>query len=353
MALRRRLRPALPVLASLATLAAGAAPADAAPRRAFFGVNLAGDAARADFAELDKGRVGAARIGFFWHDVEPTRGASRAWDKYDRLVEGAAVAGTDVLAVLAGTPSFATDGSNDPPRTRSARTGYTAFVRDAVRRYGRGGDFWSAHPDLPYRPIVNWQVWNEPNLDLYWDGDPDPREYASLLAENARAIREENPDARVVLAGLPGGQGANQMHRYLAALYRVPGARAAFDAVAIHPYAVDVRGVLGALERVRRVMNRAGDRRTSIWVTEIGWATGYTGSFNSVSPRDQGAHLTRTFRALAQRRGRYRIAGVIWWSFRDAKVKQDFWVDYCGLFLADGKAKPAWKAFKRFSLRAA
>lgn len=337
-------------IAAHAGAVAIAAQAGAVVPRPFFGVNLEPTASNLDFQRLGRARAGTARLPFLWYEVEPTKGAPRDWRLYDRLMEQAADAGIEVLPALAGTPTYATPSFYDPPKTRSARAGFARFARDAVARYGTTGTFWRDHPEVPYQPVKAWQVWNEPNFGLYWHNKPNPNQYATLLANTARAIRGADPTAKVVLGGLTYGGGKNRMERYLAALYRVPRASLYFDVVAIHPYARDWRGVIGSIQRVRQAMNHAGDPKTTILVTEIGWATGFKGSFNSTSPSGQAKHLTDTFRALVRVRNRYRVSGVSWWTFRDPNVKFDYWAYYCGLFQANGHPKPAWNAFRRFSL---
>jgi hypothetical protein len=220
-----------------------------------------------------------------------------------------------------------------------------------VARYGRNGAFWRANPGLPYRPITVWQMWNEPNFSAYSNGRPSPRKYASLLKLGWKAVKGRDRRAQVALAGLPETSGGVPMIRFLRGLYRIRGLKKYFDVVAIHPYARDQRGVLGAVIRARRIMNRGRDRRTPIWVTEVGWGTAGNGrrAFRTNS-HGQARRLSSTFRTLLRARRRYRIGMVVWFSWRDrAKVpgEQNRWYIYTGLFRLDGSAKPAWTAYKR------
>ena len=98
------------------------------------------------------------------------------------------------------------------------------------------------------------------------------------------------------------------MTRFLRGLYRIRGLKKYFDVVAIHPYARDQRGVLGVVIRARRIMNRGRDRRTPIWVTEVGWGTSGNGrrAFRT-NPRGQARRLTNTYRTMLRYRRRYRI----------------------------------------------
>lgn len=344
----RRLPLRIAIVSALAALAWAAAPATAAPPRAFYGVNVDARSSSTDLERLGRVRAGQVRVALGWRLVEPTRGAKRDWSGFDRFMERAAGAGLRVLPVLSGVPPFV-GAPNDPPRKRADRAAFALFARDAVRRYGTRGAFWAERPQLTYRPIRWWEVLNEPNLPVFWNGRPNPRQYATVLAETARAIRGADPAAKIMLGGLTYATGRNADEFYLAALYRISRARLYFDRVAIHPYSREVSGVQGSVTRIRAVMNRAGDRRTAIAIGEIGWATGFQGAFNSSSPGGQARHLSRTYTAMARRRGRDRVSEVVWWNLRDGPRKTDFWGDYTGMLNSDGSPKPSWRTFSRLT----
>src|SRR5437764_12830332 len=108
--------------------------------------------------------VGTVRQPFEWWRVE-TRPGRFDFTPYDGYVADAARAGLSVLPVLIAPPAFR---SSRPPGSRSRamfpprRFGdFARFAAAAVRRYGPGGGFWTAHSELPYVPIHAWQVWNE------------------------------------------------------------------------------------------------------------------------------------------------------------------------------------------------
>lgn len=330
------------------------APQAQAVSRGFFSVQSWEAPSQAEFQRIGGAGVGTFRLVIDWDAVEPTRG-SRNWGSFDGVFERAARANVRVLPVLTGPPYFGR-GSKKPPRTASARARFAAFVRDGVRRYGRGGEFWTAHPDLRALPPTAWQIWNEPNFRVYWGGRPNPRQYAALLKVAARAVRAEDRRAKVVLGGLPETALGVGMVPYLRGLYAVRGVKRAFDAVAIHPYARDYRGVLGAVTRVRSAMRRAGDGRTALWITETGWASGgpvsaRTRAFRTTE-RGQARRLKTTVSALLRRRARYRIGLINWFSWRDRARRhgeRDWWAIHTGLLRRGGRAKPAWSAYAKLA----
>ena len=129
---------------------------------------------------------------------------------------------------------------------RRARIAFRRFVRDVVRRYGRGGSFWRSHRGVPRRPIPAYQVWNEPNYPPHWaDGAAGARvEYASLLKLTgaARSARTTAARRSARRACSPAPRAGRPGYRYLDALYRVKGIKRYFDAVADPPVLRERRG---------------------------------------------------------------------------------------------------------------
>jgi hypothetical protein len=334
----------------LATALLPAPTASAARARfphGFFGLQAWDAPSSADFDAMGRGRVDVFRFNLEWSRIEPLAGR-RAWGGYDELVAAAARNGIALLPVLYGTPGFAAPHATNPPVSSTARAAFARFVTDAVRRYGRGGAFWRMRPELPYAPIVTWQVWNEPNFAAYWYGKPNAAQYASLLRLTRAAILRGDRRASVMLAGLPESRGGIPVVRYLGALYKVPGARRLFDVVAVNPYAQDERGVAGAVQRVRAVMDRHRDTRKAIWLTEVGWATGGPRSPFRTSFAGQADLLRRTYRLALRLHTRDRVAAVVWFSLRDRPLlpgERDWWAPHTGLFSRSGAMKPAWRAF--------
>jgi hypothetical protein len=94
---------------------------------------------------------------------------------------------------------------------------------------------------------------------------------------------------------------------------------------------------------MRKLMSNFGDGRTPIWVTEVGWASAGTPSQFTVSPTQQASYLSETFRELAKSRKRLRLAGAIWFSFRDGLGA--WWGDNTGLVTDSLSPKPSFYAF--------
>lgn len=102
-------------------------------------------------------------------------------------------------------------------------------------------------------------------------------------------------------------------------------------------------------------MAHAGDGAKPIRVTEVGVAS--DGAF--ANPFDKGRHgqaryLRRAYRLLLKGRRRWRVVGVDWFSWQDLPSHDSHCVfcQYAGLVDLEGWPKPAWHAFRRFSIHA-
>src|SRR5258707_816180 len=78
-----------------------------------------------------------------------------------------------------------------------------ASGRLPARRYGPSGSFWAQNPQLPRHPITAWQIWNEPNLPVYWRPRPSAAAYVQMLRLASQRIKAVDPSAEIVTAGLP------------------------------------------------------------------------------------------------------------------------------------------------------
>jgi polysaccharide biosynthesis protein PslG len=337
----RRLVIATTLLICLAL--AGQAHAASAPPE-FYGVMAAKDPDSTEIARMGTGKVGTLRINFVWSAVQPTASSPLKWDYYDAIIGAAAKQGIRVLPTVYSTPTWAAARDNFPP-SKAHFGDFQTFVHEAAARYGSNGSFWSANPSIPKLPVTNWQLWNEMNSPSFWYHKPNAKQYVSLLRVFNAGIKSGDPQAKIVLGGMfrtPRIRHGIFLDRYLPALYRAK-AKPLFDAVAMHPYATTPRDALRAVRETRQIMAQFKDKKAKLWITEVGWATGGVATPLTVSPQRQASYLRKTFGVLAANRKRMKIAGVVWYSWRD--LPGGIWFNHTGLFTQDLDPKPAWNAF--------
>jgi hypothetical protein len=273
-------------------------------------------------AELDMLHADGMRIVRFdasWRNMEPRRGEYQYLDKLDVIISAAVARDVAPLISVVETPEWANgDGPWVPARDPQD---YANFVGMLASRYaGR---------------VIGWEIWNEPDLVLFWKPKPNPVRYAKLLIAASAAIRSADPAALVVGGSITFGNVP-----FLEALYDA-GAKGAFDVLAVHPYTLKhapddesdrYHSLTAILDDVHAALVAHGDAQIPVWVTEFGWAS--VGS-NSVSEADRIDYLKRTV-PIIRARPWVQVLTIYTIDVRDS-------VRY-GLS-SNGVRSPAWRAY--------
>jgi len=135
---------------------------------------------QAAFDDVDESGMGWVRIDLRWNVVQPQAGVFD-WSRYDAIASAAAQRGLKVYASVDSTPAWATSGSEGIGVPSDPQTFYN-FVHAAVTRYAS--------------TIQHWGMWNEPNLDGFWQGTR--QQYIDVILKNgADAAHAANPNAKV------------------------------------------------------------------------------------------------------------------------------------------------------------
>jgi len=280
----------------------------------------------------------------------PTRFAA-----LDQLMAIAAHFRMSVLPVVEYTPRWdaSQPGRRASPPKRVAP--FAAFLTALVKRYGPGGTFWDAHPELPHLPVHMWQIWNEPHFTSYWTKQPFAASYVALLRAAHGAIKAADPTAKVVLAGL-----ADFSWQYLDQIYHQPGARNLFDIVAIHPYTARAQGVITILQRARQVMDKSGDAQKPILATEITWPSSQGKAppqFGvSTTEAQQAQRISQVMPLLQANASKLHLTGFYWytWMGNESPSGHPYGFNFAGLekyVSGTVMVKPALAVFKRQALR--
>lgn len=364
----RPAKTALPLLALLAALLAPAA-ARALPRT-FFGIAPQTALTVTDTAYMKAGGIGSVRWPVNWATVQPTAKGGYDWSSVDPAVEAATRRGLTVLPFLYGTPHWiAGKQTTLPIASARARAAWLAFVEAAVERYGPEGEFWAEHDPRAAEennvlaipaplPIRTWQIWNEANF-FYFAYPVSPSGYASLLKLTYTRIKSLDPTAKIVLSGLfgnPDQSGLRGMDaaKFLAALYRVPGIKRYFDAVALHPYAFHVEDLEALTEEMREVVLENHDPSAALYITEMGWGSQNDPNVVAFEQGIQGQarELRKAYSFLIANHHQLNLKATYWYSWKDnPEYTACSFCDSVGLFSA-GKGfhpKPSWRAFVALS----
>jgi hypothetical protein len=223
-----------------------------------------------------------------WTQIETAKGQYN-WGQLDVVMNAAFSRNLKVLGVIAFSPDWARPPGTyftTPPDNASD---FADFATAVAKRYGAR--------------VSNWQLWNEPNLPLFFGGSPHnaPR-YTDLVKAAYPAIKAAQPNSTVILAGLSRLPGDESPPAFLEKMYAA-GAQGSFDAAAAHPYvfpsglAANPENGWSDVGALHDVMAANGDGGKKIWMTELGAPT--CDCADGVSPQDQAKQITDVLAAVA------------------------------------------------------
>lgn len=291
-------------------------------------------------ADLDGMRNAGAKwvaADFDWPSTEQVRGQFW-WGATDRVVQRARARGLNVMAALVYTPTWARPAGTTDKTPPTDANDIVAFATAAARRYAPLG-------------VHAYQIWNEPNVRMFWESGPDPTRYTALLRAASRAIKSVDPFATVIAAGLaPAADVAGESiapFRFLSDMYAA-GAAGSFDALGLHPYSFPYSPATpGAwnpfqlLPYYHVLMTLNGDGAKKIWATEVGFGTGRDGT--SVNESVQATRL----REVVQQWVRWPFtAQLFFYNYRDLDSSSTSVFDNMGIVRENGSVKPAYAALR-------
>ncbi len=296
-----------------------------------------------------------------WVNVRPFQERAYDWSLSDQIVSEAASRDIKLLLRLDGAPQWAevtakSDATPAPPVELEA---WATFCSAVAERY-RG-------------QVAGYQIWNEPNLTREWSGQqPNPAAYVELLRVCAFSIKQADPAALVITAGLaPTGSGpphALPDEDFLRGMYEA-GAAPYFDLLGVHApgyaappetspaEAAATPGYGGQrfftfrhVEDLRAIMEEYGDTHKQIALLEFGWTTDEIHpaySWFAVTPEEQADYLVRAI-IYAREHWSPWIGPLFVWSLPDpawTPENEEFWWSIADPFHWQGGAvRPAYHA---------
>jgi hypothetical protein len=355
------------ILVSLAVLLALAPTADAAKRKVpqgFFGVQYDRGITGAPEGDQDAQNALMARSGvesmrtvFSWAKAQPDASKPPDMSATDDLVARMTKHGIRVLPVVISTPEWARrypDKVSSPPLNAAD---YGAYLRALIARYGPSGSFWSDHPELPKRPLREWQIWNEPHLQGFFYSPDDPwyDNYVNLLQAAHDAVKQADPHAKVVLAAM-----ADFSWSHLQRVYDA-GGRGLFDTMTMNFYTSNPNNEVKAVRRVRKVLKRNHQSKLPVWLSEIAWPAAkgrdkiHASWQRTWIQTDKGMakRLKQAYAVLVKYRRSLRLGRVYWYTWSSEYRKGDLF-KFAGLVRFNGSIfvkKPALKAYQQTAKR--
>jgi hypothetical protein len=303
--------------------------------------------------------VETVRTVFDWAEAQPGgRGTPIDFGRTDGVVQRAAMRNLEVLPIVFYAPRWARayrGRFTSPPKRRAD---YVTYLASLVERYGPEGTFWSEHPELPKRPVREWQIWNEPHLPAYWDApEKGPygyaRNYPLMLRASHNIVKSLDPGAKIVMAGL-----TQRAWEEIEVLYR-RGIKGYFDVAALQIFPQTVKRAVKATRFFRDAMKKRGDGRKPVYLTEITWpaSKGRTAGIkyqSQATPRGMASKLSGMYSAMAARRRALGLGRVFWYTWSSPYGRGGSIFNYAGLQRFDNGAfdpQPALAAYQRSARR--
>jgi len=301
-------------------------------------------AARRDLEVAATNGLRVLRIAFGWDAMEPERG-QYDWSFWDQFVRMATEEfHIRLIPYVCYTPRWASTSNEDdfwqhPPRDSED---FARFMRALVERYKTR--------------IHSWELWNEPDNPAYWAGSVE--QFAGLLTAGARAVRQTDPNAKVVFGGLAWDL------NFLESVLTNGEAMEHVDVVNLHNYyetwsSEPLEYLPGYVGRARDILRQHGLDQP-IWMAEVGYSSFRRGAHVSGQYRAQyGYEHTDNFQAAALFRMLTMLAAmddvslIAWYRINDLPQTQEVIGDvnnrHLGVLDEQGGAKPAMHALRFFA----
>jgi uncharacterized protein YfiM (DUF2279 family) len=303
--------------------------------------------------ELDTARGAGAtwiRIDIDWSIIEPSRG-TQDWAATDRVVQAARSRGLAVLGLLTYSPKWAQDPSvpSDTSHGRPATPElFGAFAARAAKHYSD--------------EINTWEIWNEPNLGIFFEPRPDVGYYTALLRASYDALHAVSPTVTVVAGSLasavdhPNGKTIAPIS-FVDRMYAA-GAKASLDAVSVHPYSYPALPSDGRttsyntfqqIPALHATMQRYGDGAKLLWLTEFGAPTATVRTGTGAVPIDGQLQATIIADGLRAATQLGYIGPVFIYSIRDERTGDPDILKNFGIVRSDFTPKASYQVIQRYA----
>jgi hypothetical protein len=251
------------------------------------------------------------------------RWTDKAAGKYDfqphhRLIDALDKRGLQAVTILCFTdPRFETENGL---RTEAGQKAYVQFCADIAREFkGRG---------------IIWEMWNEPNLQAFWQPLPNAKEYMAAVKAAMIAMRKVDPECRIIAPSpctldLP----------FLQSCF-ADGLLDLVSAVSVHSYCDVPESMFSRYLHLRNLMS---PKNIPIVCSEWGFSRVFVGSGTRIRSQEEQASLV-TRAALVDLMSGLPLHVI--YTNLDYSDKLEWNEDSFGLIASDGKPKKAFHAIR-------
>ena len=226
------------------------------------------------------------RMDFKWDATERARG-QYDFSAYDRLLKSLDEFGLRPVLILDyGNPLY----GGTPPSTDAARQAFSNWALAAIQHFARRG--------------VIWEIYNEPNLKMFWPTGPKADEYVALALAVSRGLPATLQSERLIAPAA-----STIDFAFLESCFKQDLLNGALR-ISVHPYRQAYpESVALDYSRLRQLISRFSDHPRDIISSEWGYSTAWRG----VGEDEQAALMVRMFLTNAANG----IPLSIWYDWRD------------------------------------
>ena len=208
------------------------------------------------------------RMDFSWEATEKQRGVYD-FSAYDRLTAALERHRLNALFILDyGNPLYT---EAKAVLTEEARQAFARWAVAAAKRFaGRG---------------IIWEIFNEPNNEMFWPPKPNVDEYIALALTVGRAFRAELPDEKLI------GPATAIDFSFLESCFKA-GLLEYWSAVSVHPYRKDDPETAAAdYCRLRKMIQSYSQGKREVPIISGEW--GYSAAWRAMDEQKQAQMLSR------------------------------------------------------------
>ncbi len=256
------------------------------------------------------------RMEFFMDRFEPERGlvAREGWNK---LIQGHADAGVDVMLLYSGTPPW----TQSVRKWRGAPDLWPLYDEHAHDM----GNFLKGYPNVRYL-----EFWNEPDLDFFDGTLPD---YLKMMEHVSKAVKETRPDIKILTGGVT-VKHPREKPGFSKGVFQQAGDL--YDIAAYHAHGPVIN-------------NEQNQRQVEAWLKEAGLSKHYanteTGERSLYDAEGRKRQAITLIKKIVYCKSVPDFDAYFWFTL------QDYWDldpdadDSFGLITSDNRAKPSFVAY--------
>ena len=273
-----------------------------------------------DLKMLKDAGVGIVRMDVSWSGIEKLKG-QYDFSHHDKLVKDLDSLGISILFIIDyGNPLY-DDGL--APNSENGREAYKKFCSALVQHYSGKN--------------IIWELWNEPNIDKFWQPKVNVDDYMKFCHTVVPAIREKDKDACIIAPAM-----SSFDMKFMESCFQ-QGLLNLVDGVSVHPYRnshLSPETAFDEYQLLSILINQYKPREKAIPILSGEW--GYTTA--DATRKLQGKYLARQWLSnLAND-----IPISIWYDWHDdGKYPKEAEHNF-GTVTWDYKEKPSYVAMKTF-----